>query len=138
MNWINDGFTPKNWEDIKRTIRNGEFIDGGDYFGAFKCGALCLDIVLRDVDDGEWFLCADGYILGENTGYGYTKKGTPYDEADGIALMHNEDADFTDVMNADYESVLKRFIQKMDEAVNNDPIWKEYANKTDLTWEMED
>lgn len=138
MNWNNDGFTAGKWEDIKQTIRNGEFFDGNDYFGCFKCGALCFDIVLRDVSDHEWCLCADGYILGENTGYGYTKNGTPYDESDTIALSDNYDDDFADVMNMDYVGAVEMITQKIDKAVRNDLILQEYANKTDLTWEMED
>lgn len=135
MNWHIDGFNQKSWDAIKDAIRSGNYADGNDYFGSFKRGALCFDIVLRDVSrsDGtveEWLLCADAYLLGSDTGYGYTKRGTPYDEGDGIGLEYDPGHGF--------EETLSSITKQLDEATQNVAIWKEYAMKTDITWDMEE
>ena len=134
MDWKVDGFDAKAWDGIKRTIAETEFIEGNDFFGCFKCGALCFDIVLRDVSYTgkpiEWLLCADAYLLGIDSGYGYTKRGTPYDENDGICLEFD--------LEKEFEETLKSFTDQIDKATQENKTWTEYANKTDLTWEMED
>ena len=129
MEWIVNGFDKKAWDDIRSTIANNRFIDGNDFFGNFMCGALCFDIVLRDLDVDEWALCADAYELGEDTGYGYTEKGTPYDEGDGFVLAF-------DVKNS-FEETLKSFLDQITEHTLNDQIWLSYANKTEPKWEDE-
>ena len=136
MNWKIDGFDASAWEDIKKTITEGHYCTPhSDFFGAFKCGALCFDIVLRDTSYSngkctEWILCADAYLLGENTGYGYTKRGTPYDDGDGFGLAYD--------LEQGYDETVASFIEQMDKATRNDLIWLGYANRTDLTWEMEE
>lgn len=127
--WIVEGFDETAWLRIVDTIKRGKFIDGNDYFGNFHKGALCVDIVLRDADKGEWLLCADGYLLGLDTGYGYTASGTPYEEGGGLAL------DF-DIAKS-YEETLKSFLEQIDEEAQTDKGWKEYASKTEPTWENE-
>lgn len=136
MNWKVDGFDAKAWDDIKRTIAEGNYCtEHSDFFGCFKCGALCFDIVLRDASysDGtveEWLLCADAYLLGWDTGYGYTKLGTPYEECDGFGLEFD--------LNKSFDETLKSFTDQIDKATQQDKTWIEYANKTDITWEMEE
>jgi hypothetical protein len=127
MNWINDGFTPEAWEALRQTIRTKDFTtEYSDVFGQFKCGALCFDLVLREYD-GKLILDADAYELGVNNGYGYTNDGAPYTEAGGIALAIDT--------RMKYQTVLNTIIKQLDDAVNNDLIWKEYASNTELTWE---
>ena len=129
--WTTNRFDAKAWEAIKTDIKKREFVtEHSDYFGCIRKGAICFDIVLRNVDNEEWILCADAYILGENTGYGYTVKGTPYDEADGIPLEFS--------IAKDFNSTLQSFIEQIDKAVRNDLIWFKASERTDLTWEMED
>ena len=135
MNWKVDRFDAKAWELIKETIKNDCLFNGTDFFGCIKCGALCFDIVLRDgrYSDGrptEWFLSADAYLLGDDTGYGYTKRGTPYDEDDGFALEYD--------LEKGYDETLASFIEQINEAIQNNRKWTEYANKTDHVWEMEE
>lgn len=130
MNWLNDGFTLESWHALKRTIHERRFCtEYSDVFGQFKCGALCFDIVLRDPEcsvDGKWHLDADAYLLGIDDGYGYTKDGTPYTEADGTGLTINT--------RMAYATVLDRIIQQLDDAVERNQIWKECAEKTDTVW----
>lgn len=136
MEWKIDGFDASAWEDIKKTIAEGEYCtDHSDYFGAFECGALCYDIVLRDVEysDGvvtEWILCADAYLLGWDTGYGYTVNGTPYEEGDGTGLEFD--------LNDGFEETLASFIEQLDKATVENKTWLEYANKTEPRWEDEE
>ena len=131
-NWVVDGFGVKEWENIKASIRTGRFVEG-DYYGAIKCGALCWDIVLRDCSyrNGkcvEWLLCADAYLLGRDTGYGYTRSGIPYDYADGLCLKFD--------ISKGYEQTLCDFLTQIDEEVESTELWAEYADKTDLIWEI--
>ena len=130
--WFNDGFNEESWWNIQETIRRGDFIDGNDVFGQIMCGAICFDLTLRDTDwvDGrcsEWLLCAEAFLLGENTGYGYTNIGRiPYDYCDGFCLEF-------DVSN-DYQTTLQSFLKQIDDAVNNNLTWAEFADKTDPIW----
>lgn len=130
MNWINDGFTLGSWNALKRTIREKRFCtEYSDVFGQFKCGALCFDMILRDpeyYEDGKWHIDADAYLLGKDDGYGYTAKGTPYTEADGTQVAINT--------RMGYATVFNRIIQQLDDAVEHNPVWKEYAEKTDTVW----
>ena len=136
MNWKVRGFDEKAWDDIKRTIAKGDFCtEHSDYFGHFICGALCFDIILRDIhySDGtieKRLLCADAYLLGWDTGYGYTKRGTPYEEGDGFCLECD--------LNKSFDETLVSFTNQIDDATQRDKTWTEYANKTDITWEKEE
>ena len=130
--WHVDGFDENAWSQIKETIRRGDFIDGNDVFGQIMCGAICFDLTLRDTDwvgdkCTEWILDAEAFLLGEDTGYGYTVSGIPYDYGNGTVLKFG--------MHADYQSTLQDFLEQIDGAVNNDRIWAEFADKTDLVWE---
>lgn len=122
-------FNEKGWEAIKQTIANGDFINGNDYFGCLKRNALCVDIVLRDIGDNEkpeFLLCADGYALGVDSGYGYAMDNTPYDDVDGPCLKYDT--------HQTYEAALKNFIEQLDAYIKTDSQWKEAANRTDFVW----
>ena len=130
-NWIVNGFTQEAWKAIKETIRSCDFSTSfSDYFGAIMCGAVCFDIVLREVGDNkniEWLLCADPYILGIDSGYGYTREHqVPYDEHDGFA--------FEFYKHAPFEDTLRNFIEQVDEFTAKDATLSMHADRKDLTW----
>lgn len=132
--WFVDGFTPEAWKAIKDTILMHDFRTAfSDYFGAIMCGAVCFDIVLRDVgetDGTEWLLCADPYILGIDSGYGYTRKHeTPYDEYDGFAFEFYRHMKFDDA--------LRSFIEQVDDFTANDATLSMHADRKDLTWKAD-
>ena len=129
--WIVNGFTQKAWQDIKDTILANDFMTPhSDYFGAIMCGAVCFDIVLREVGDNckiEWILCADPYILGIDSGYGYTREHEmPYDEYDGFAFEFYKHTPFDDT--------LRSFIEQVDEFTAKDATLSMHADRKDLTW----
>ncbi len=133
--WKVDGFTAEAWNALRETIASGKFdTKFSDFFGGIMCGAVCFDLVLRDIDykDGKvikWELDADPYILGIDSGYGCTPQNTPYDEYDGLALEFHKRMTFNDT--------LESFIEQIDEFVENDRTLADYADRTDITWAKE-
>lgn len=127
FNWNVKIFNDSAWNAVKDTIQKDEFhTEYSDYFGCISCGAVCFDLVLRDVDSDGYLFCADPYLLGIDSGYAYTKDGTPYDEYDGFCL------DYDTSMN--FEDTLSSFINQIDSFTANDQTLTEYAGKTDLIW----
>ena len=129
--WFVDGFDAEAWWNIQETIRRGNFIDGNDVFGQIMCGALCFDLTLRDTEWNcnrceEFILTAEAFLLGENTGYGYTVNGTPYDYGECVCLTFD--------VHQDYQTTLKSFLEQIDHAVNNDMIWAKFADTTNPVW----
>ena len=126
MNWTVNTFDNSAWTAVKKTIKDKDFHTAfSDYFGCITCGAVCFDLVLRDCDD-EYLFCADPYLLGKDTGYGYTKDGTPYDEYDGFCLDYDVSLNFDDTLSS--------FINQIEAYTANDKTLTEYAGKTDVTW----
>lgn len=130
-NWYVDGFDAEAWDKLKETVRRGSFIDGNDVFGQIMCGAICFDLTLRDTEYvdhkcTEWLLCAEAFLLGEDTGYGYTLNGTPYDYGDCVVLEFST--------RKGYAHTLYDFIMQIDKAVEDDKIWAKSADRTDITW----
>lgn len=130
--------TEEKWAALKADVNKNKSDDGGyweglsdffDYYGCFKKGALCVDIVYRDVTKDEWIICADGYILGEDTGYGYTKDGRdiPYDMADGFSMEFYPDKT--------YEEMIDSMIDQIESYIEKDKYWKAAIDRTDLVWE---
>lgn len=127
FNWHVKLFNSSAWDAVKDTINDDDFhTEYSDYFGSISCGAVCFDLVLRDVDSDGYLFCADPYLLGIDSGYAYTKDGTPYDEYDGFCL------DYDTSMN--FEDTLSSFINQIDSFTANDQTLTEYASKTDLIW----
>ena len=128
--WKTHGFTEDAWEALKESIAKCQFCTKySNFFGNIYCGALVYDLVLYDTDD-DWTLCADAYLLGEDTGYGYTpERNTPYDEGDGFRM----DFDVT----KSYDETLMSFIEQAERMTNSDRTWTEFADKTDPKWEDE-
>lgn len=133
--WIIDGFDKKEWKQIKKIIKNREFADG-EFFGCIMCGALCFDIIMHDMDmddDGKcsnYKLFADAYLLGIDSGYGYTYNNeTPYDEDDGILLMFDT--------TKNYEETLQSFLEQIDKRTIENKRWAEFADKTSPLWKDE-
>ena len=130
LSWNAKTFDKAAWNDVKETIHKGSFCtEHSDYFGCITCGAVCFDLVLRDCD-GEYLFCADPYLLGKDTGYGYTKDGTPYDEYDGLCLDYDVSLNFDDTLSS--------FIRQIEEYTAGDKTLTEYADKTDVTWKDHD
>ena len=128
-NWFFDGFDVKAWDKVKKTIRQGKYIDGDDVFGEIKCGAVCFDLILRDpetYDDGKWHLEADAYLLGIDDGYANTSDGIPYTYDGGIELPVN--------LRMGYAHTQYDFMVLIEESVNKNKRWSEYADKTDIVW----
>lgn len=131
FNWDVITFDRYAWDDVKKTIQNDSFCtEHSDYFGHIICGAVCFDLVLRDADSDGYLLCADPYLIGIDSGYGYTKDGTPYDEYDGFCLYYDPDSSFDDALSS--------FIAQIDNFTAADKMLTEYANKTDVTWNCHD
>jgi len=131
FNWEVKTFNDSAWEAVKDTIYEGEFrTEYSDYFGCIVCGAVCFDLVLRDIDGEGYLFCADPYIIGIDSGYGYTKDGTPYDEYDGFCLYYNTDDSFNNALSS--------FISQIDSFTANNKTLTEYASKTDVTWKDHD
>lgn len=131
FNWDVVTFDRSAWNSIIETIQKDKFCtEYSDYFGHVICGAVCFDIVLRDVDGDGYLLCADPYLLGIDSGYGYTKDETPYDEYDGFCLDYDT--------NNSFDSTLSSFISQIDTFTAADKTLTEYANKTDVTWKDHD
>ena len=104
--WDTKSFNRSAWNAINETIQKDEFCtEHSDYFGHVTCGAVCFDLVLRDCDSDGYLLCADPYLLGIDSGYGYTIDGTPYDEYDGFCLDYD--------VNDSFETALSSFITQM-------------------------
>ena len=126
FNWDVKIFDHSAWDAVKETIQKDSFCtEHSDYFGCVVCGAVCFDLVLRDVDSDGYLFCADPYILGIDSGYGYTS-GIPYDEYDGFCLDYD--------INDSFEDALSSFINQIDTFTANDNTLTEYASKTELTW----
>lgn len=131
FDWEVKSFDHSAWDAVKDTIKNHKYCtEYSDYFGCIICGAVCFDIVLRDVDSDGYLLCADAYIIGIDSGYGYTKDGTPYDEYDGLCLSYD--------LNDSFEDALSSFISQIDTFTANDKRLTEYANKTNIAWKDHD
>lgn len=129
--WYVRNFDAKAWEAVKQTIATETYTDQySDFFGAIMFGAVCFDLVLREIDAGEWLFCADPYILGIDSGYGYTEDGTPYDEHDGFALKFD--------VAQPFDEALASFIKQIDTFTDKDAQLTEYAAKTDRTWKEEE
>lgn len=129
MPWTVVGFDESAWKDMKRTIAEGRFCTShSDFFGQIRCGALCFDIVLRDMGGRKFELCADAYLLGRETGYAYTSTGIPYDFCDGFEMKFDVTKTFSETV--------ENFIAQCEEAMSHSRLWAEYAEKTDLTWDM--
>ena len=129
-NWVVKGFDAKAWKAVKNTIAKKNFYtEYSDVFGQIMCGALCFDLVLRDYSDYDsgWGFSADAYLLGIDSGYGYTRDGTPYDEDDCVMLKYDTRKGF--------EETLKSFLEQIEHEVQKNKRWAEYADKTDLRWE---
>lgn len=126
--------TNEEWEWLKKDIEMEKsdnaytgLSDFFDCYGNFMKGALCVDIVYRDVDVNEWILCGDGYILGDETGYGYTlKDNIPYDEADGFT--------FTFYPDKTYEEMMDSMIDQIEAEIVKNKRWKEASERTDIVW----
>lgn len=131
LNWDVKIFDHSAWDAVKETIQKDSFCtEHSDYFGCVVCGAVCFDLVLRDADSDGYLFCADPYLLGIDSGYGYTVDGTPYDEYDGFCLDYD--------VNDSFEDALSSFIRQIDTFTANDKTLSEYAIKTDVTWENHD
>lgn len=128
LSWDVKSFDRSAWDAVKDTIQNNKYrTEYSDYFGCVICGAVCFDLVLRDCGNNEYLFCADPYIIGIDSGYGYTNDGTPYDEYDGFCLDYDTDKSF--------EETLSSFTSQIDKFTTTDNTLTEYANKTDVTWE---
>lgn len=135
-NWFVDGFTEEAWGAMKKTIADGKYSTPfSDFFGGIMCGAVCFDLVLRDIDydeDGKvsgWELDADPYILGIDSGYGYTLRNTPYDQYDGLVLTFHK--------HMTYADTLRSFIEQIDEFTVNDATLSLSADRQDMMWKDE-
>ena len=62
-----------------------------EYIGNCRTGNICMDIVLRGVDENEKILTYDCYVGGVDSGYGYGIDKYPYDYADGGEFITNND-----------------------------------------------
>lgn len=131
FDWDVITFDRSAWDDVKETIQKDEFCtEHSDYFGHVICGAVCFDLVLRDCGNDGYLFCADPYLIGIDSGYGYTKDGTPYDEYDGFCLDYDTSSSFEDALSS--------FISQIDRFTANDKTLTAYANHTDTTWKEHD
>lgn len=130
-NWNVKIFNSSAWDAVKHTIQDDDFhTEYSDFFGCITCGAVCFDLVLRDCGSDGYLFCADPYLLGIDSGYGYTKDGTPYDEYDGFCLDYD--------VNDSFEDTLSSFISQIDTFTAEEKKLTKYASKTDVVWKDHD
>lgn len=128
--WKVHGFDESAWEALKESFTKKDFCTSySDFFGNIYCGALDYDIVLYECDEDGWFVCADAFLLGKDTGYGDSESGIPYDGGDGRGLTVD--------VNMTYEEALASFVEQVDDITNDMTEWAEYADKTEPKWEDE-
>lgn len=74
FDWSN--FTEQQYKELTKDNPN-------DFVGAIHVGDISVDLI-NHTDIKKLFF--DFYVLHENTGYGKTEKGVPYDFADGTSV----------------------------------------------------
>lgn len=103
-------------------------------------GGLLFEFISRDFHDfcGREVNC-ECYLLGKDTGYGYTggfnilegkieKKGIPYDDEYCMNW-------YIDEMNHDFEAIRQKVINEIQEFIVTNEEHLKLALATDLTWE---
>lgn len=119
MNYNWDEFTKEDYEKIE--VFDDEFV------GKVRCGELCFDVIIRNYDEYGYAFSFDCYVANEDTGYGYTIEGVPYDYADGTDYFFFCEPYEEFVKNIERE--LTRFIEWRDTCLGIDYSLKEKANK---------
>ena len=80
-----------------------------DYVGAIRVGDISVDLIVHaDINK----LSFDFYVLHEETGYGKTKHGIPYDFADGFYMDIND-------VNLSYEDFKKVAEKKISDYITD-------------------
>ncbi|MBC5688160.1 hypothetical protein H8S37_04330 [Mediterraneibacter sp. NSJ-55] len=113
FNWVCDNIGLL--ETWLKNARNNVFPDNDDFITHIRVGVLCLDLINKNIDDIE-YLCADLYVGGIDTGYGYANlegESYPYDYCDEIGHCWKVD----DIKNEDSDSVLKIVAEEIENQI---------------------
>lgn len=119
-----DMFSEDRYNEMKKELPN-------DYVGAVYIGDISIDILYDTTDN---MLMFDFYVLGEDTGYGYTlKSDTPYDYADGIGLKLDV---FTNMSYEEFRLYVEPlFVEHICKYDNGKYSLLEHAKKPVARWE---
>lgn len=114
-----------------KTIRKKLGEPSNDYIGAVEIGALCVDFTLRDCGQKGLSLDYDVYVANEDTGYGVTEKGMPYDYRSGGSICTIENIDAVSTFEQFKEVAKKKILDFISEdeklvSKSNEPLvdWK--------------
>lgn len=112
FNWKN--FTEKDYKKAIKAFKKNAKEQADEYLGFISVGELKFDVIFRDYSDDDNIKMAisyDCYVLNEDTGYGYTNNGMPYDYADGTDLYNFLNLSYQDFVSKS-EELLTRFINE--------------------------
>lgn len=125
-----DRFTEENFKEM--VSWKAEQADGV-YHGAIHVGDITIDIITRDYEgDGNIVCDLDFYVLGEDTGYGYTSEGFPYDYAEGLCIAEFRDMTYEQFKAAAEENI-RGYIKEEDE-LNIGYSLQEHAERETIIW----
>lgn len=106
-----------------------------DHCGSIYKGDLCIEIIAESdtyVDGiltNPEFISVNFYVLGEDTNYGYTKTGIPYDYAEGFDILFP--------YGLGYEDFIRKLEKMMDNYINSykgSYSLKAHANRPTAIW----
>ena len=123
---ISTDFTKKEYVKLNKDEENFEIVH-------IRIGGLLFEFTVRDFGDGEGNeVNCECFILGKDTGYGYTeekrdgKDGIPYDNDWCLNYFHKDDLSFEQAQNY-IKKEISEFILLSSE-------YTKYANEKILTW----
>ena len=130
-----------NKEELKKYFKNrnnNKAEEDSDYIINIRAGVLCYDLIERYID-GIFYLYAELYVGGIDSGYGYVDRDTkryPYDYCDSGCCYWKVD----DFKNKDINTILEIIESDITERIiQSDNIYNgksliEMANKELLVW----
>ena len=127
-------FTKETYDKLKKGAATGN-IDC-DYIGYITQGAVKCDLCVMEDEGyegedwciaGRYFIDAKYFLLGKDSGYGETDKGTPYDCSCG----------FCGYLKDTYEETVNGFLSMFDECMEGNEELIAGTKETTLTWENE-
>ncbi len=127
-------FTRETYDKLKKGAAEGKL--ECDVIGTIEQGAVSCEFKVveeegyKDEDyciGGKYFIDADYFLLGKDTGYNETENGTPYDCPSG----------FVAYLKDTYEETVEGFMSLFDECMKNDEELIAGTKEETLTWENE-
>lgn len=88
-----------------------------DFIGEVRTGNICFDMVEREAE-GKYYLWADLYVGGIDSGYGYGLNNYPYDFVDDTDYVWDSEK----LQGLDVETVKNLIEEKLDELISNSKL----------------